>query len=109
MAENYKVLGQVAPNAASVVPLYTVPLNTTTVISTISVCNFGSASTLFSIAVCPNAETLSLRHYLVYDGGIGAKDTAFFTIGATVDSSDIIRVISTSGSLAFNAFGSEIT
>lgn len=109
MASSYKVLGQIAPNAASAVPLYTVPSATEVVLSTISVCNFGSASSTFRVAIRPNGESLSFKNYLIYNGALGGFDTALFTFGGSMDSSDVLEVYSTSGSFSFGAFGAEIS
>lgn len=108
MAENYKVLGQVAPSATTVTTLYTCPALTQTVVSTISVCNRGSVEQTFRIAIRPNGESLANKHYIAYDGAIASKDSLFLSVGATVDASDIIEVYASSGDLSFNLFGSEI-
>lgn len=43
MISTYKVLGQSAPAATTAVDLYTVPALTSTIVSTITVCNRASA------------------------------------------------------------------
>lgn len=109
MAESYKVLGQVAPAAASAVPLYTVPSATEAVISTISVCNLAPTEGTFRIDIRPDDEPLSDKNYLVYDAQVSGKDTLFLTVGATMNSSDVLGVYASSASFSFNAFGSEIS
>lgn len=108
MATSYKVLGQSAPLATTATTLYTCPAATETVISTISVCNRGASNGTFRIAVRPNGETLSNRHYVAFDSTIAARDTIFITIGATLDASDILEVYASTADFSFNAFGSEI-
>jgi hypothetical protein len=109
MATNYKVLGQSAPSATTATSLYTVPSATEAVISTISVCNRGSASGTFRLSVRPDGTALANQHYLVYDASVAAKDTLFLTVGATLDASDVLEVYASTGDFSFNAYGSEIS
>jgi hypothetical protein len=108
MATTYKVLGQIAPSAASATTAYTVPSATQAVISTITVCNQGAGSSNVRIAVRPDGETIEAKHYLVYDVAIGASQTAAFTLGITADASDVVTVQSTTANCSFNVFGTEI-
>ena len=109
MATAYKVLGQSAPAATTATTLYTCPASTQTVISTISVCNRGSATGTFRVAIRPNGATLTNAHYIAFDAGIAAKDTLFITVGATIDAGDVVEVYASTADFTFNAFGSEIT
>ena len=109
MATNYKVLGQSAPSATTATALYTVPSATETVVSTISVCNRGTASGTFRVSVRPNGATLANQHYLVYDASVTAKDTLFLTVGATMGASDVLEIYASTADFSFNAFGSEIS
>ncbi|CAB4156657.1 hypothetical protein UFOVP655_92 [uncultured Caudovirales phage] len=108
MATTYKVLGQVNPAATTATTLYPCPASTQTVISTISVCNQAGTSATYRIAVRPNGATLAPEHYVVYDATVQANTTAAYTLGITIDASDIVTVYASSTSLSFNAFGSEI-
>jgi hypothetical protein len=109
MATNYKVLGQSAPSATTATALYTVPSATEAVISTISVCNRGTAPGTFRISVRPNGDTQANQHYLVFDASVAANDTLFLTVGATMDASDVLTVYASSADFSFNAYGSEIS
>lgn len=109
MATNYKVLGQSAPSATTGTALYTVPSATEAVISTISVCNRGSASGTFRLYIRPDDETLANKHYLVYDAAVASKDTLFLTVGATLNAADVLYCYASTGDFSFNAFGSEIS
>ena len=109
MATAYKVLGQSAPSATTATALYTVPSATESVISTISVCNRGTASGTFRVSVRPNGTALANQHYLVYDATGAAKDTLFLTIGATLDASDVLEVYASTADFSFSAFGSEVS
>lgn len=109
MATNYKVLGQSAPSATTATALYTVPSATESVISTISVCNRGTATGTFRISVRPDGAALANQHYLAYDASIAANDTLFLTVGATMDASDVLEVYASTADFSFSAFGSEIS
>lgn len=108
MATTYKVLGQIAPSAASATTAYTVPSATQAVISTITACNQGTGSANVRIAVRPDGATLEAKHYIAYDVTVGAGQTAAFTIGVTADASDVITVQSSTANVSFNVFGTEI-
>jgi hypothetical protein len=107
MPTTYKVLGQSNPSATTATTLYTVPSSTEAVISSITVCNQTTAGT-YRIAVRPDGETLASKHYIAYDVSIGANDNHTYTIGMTLNASDIVTVYASSASQSFNLFGSEI-
>lgn len=109
MAENYKVLGQVAPPTASAIVLYSVPVSKEAVVSTITVCNQGASSGTFRLDIRPDGEAITSKNYLVYDATVTSKDTLFLTIGATMNASDVLGVYASTASFSFSAFGSEIT
>ena len=109
MATNYKVLGQSAPSATTDTTLYTVPASTQAVISTVTVCNRGSAAATFRIAVRPDGASLSNQHYVAYDVQVDANATIPWTIGMTLGDTDVVTVRGSSANLSFTAFGSEIT
>lgn len=108
MPTTYKVLGQSNPSATTDTTLYTVPSATSTIVSTISVANLGTAGT-FRIAVRPAGATIANSHYLAYDVPLSANDSITFTIGITLATTDVITVRASNTSFAFSAFGSEIT
>lgn len=108
MATTYKVLGQVAPSATTATTLYTVPSSTQAVVSTIAVCNRAASSGTFRIAIRPNGATLANEHYIAYGSTVGANDSTFITIGATLGDTDVITVYASSADQTFSAFGSEI-
>lgn len=108
MATTYKVLGQSAPSATTATTLYTVPSATSTVVSTIAVCNRGASSATYRIAIRPNGATLANEHYIAYDSAITANNSTMITIGVTLGDTDVITVYASTADLSFNAFGSEI-
>lgn len=109
MTTNYKVLGQLAAGSATNETLYTVPSVTESVISTITICNRGTASATYRLAVRPDGTTLGNNHYIAYDSTIGGNDTVALTIGVTMNASDILATYASNANLTFNAFGAEIT
>ena len=110
MPTAYKVLGQVAPAATTEENLYTVPVSTQAVVSSIAITNQAASSATFRIAVRPSADaTTTAKHYLVYGTTVGAADTVVLTIGVTLAASDKIQVFGSSATLSFSAYGSEIS
>jgi hypothetical protein len=108
MPTTYKVLGQSNPSATTATTLYTVPSSTSTIISTITVCNQASSAATFRIAVRPAGATLAAQHYIVYGATVAASDTTTLTLGLTLATTDVVTVYASSANLSFNAFGSEI-
>lgn len=109
MPTNYKVLGQTAPSATTDTTLYTVPASTQAVISTVSVCNRGTAAATFRIAVRPDGASIANQHYVAYDVTVDGNATVPWTIGITLGDTDVITVRGSTANLSFSAFGSEIT
>lgn len=109
MAETIKVLGQVAPSATTETTLYTVPASTSTVVSTITVCNRGGSSGSFRLGVSQGGGALANEDYLYYGVTVPATDTFAATVGITMTATDKILVYASSADFSFAAFGSEIT
>jgi len=109
MANTYKVLGQLNPSANTATTLYTVPSVTSTVCSTITICNQANATASFRIAVRPAGETIDPKHYVAYDTSIPANDVLTMTIGLTLSTTDVVTVTANTANISFNLFGSEIS
>ena len=107
MANNLKVLGQSSPSATTNTTLYTVPILTQAVASSLVVCNRDAAGTTFRVAVRPAGAGISNEHYLYYDVAIGGNETFVATIGITLGASDVVTVYATAATLSFNLFGQE--
>ena len=109
MAVSYKVLGQVKPSAATATTLYTVPTGSGNyaVASTLTIVNLGSDVDSVRVAVRPAGATLEDKHYVLYEVGLSANATQFYTIGLTLASTDVVTVYSTDGECSFSLFGSE--
>lgn len=107
MATTYKVLGQINPSTTTNTTLYTVPALTSTVCSTISICNIG-ASTTYRIAIRPSGNTLENKHYIAYEAAINQYDTVMLTLGITLAATDVVTVYASTSNVSFQIFGSEI-
>jgi len=105
----YKVLGQSNPSATTATTLYTVPASTSTVVSTITVANLAGTAASYRISVRPAAATQTNAMYLAYDVAVGALDTTTITLGITLATTDVVTVYASTATLAFQAFGSEIS
>jgi hypothetical protein len=108
MAKSYKIIAQASPNATTDTTLYTVPSSTQVVISSITICNRGATTATYRIAMRPNAETLADKHYIAYGATVPANDTIALTLGLTADAADVITVYTSTASVSFGVFGSEI-
>ena len=113
MATAYKVLGQTATatlGATTEGTLYTVPSSTSTVVSSLVICNQAASAATFRIAVRPSADaTTAAKHWIVYGTTVAASDSTVITMGLTLAAGDKIQVYGSSATLSFSAYGSEIS
>lgn len=107
MTLTLKVLGQVAPGAASLTTLYTVPALTSTAVSSITICNRSATATSFRVAIRPAGAAISNEHYLYYDVTIAGNDTFVATIGVTLATTDVVSVYATLATLSMQIYGQE--
>ncbi len=109
MATNYKVLGQSIPSAATATTLYTVPAATQSVVSTITVCNQAATAATYRIAIRVAGAALATSQYIAYDVSLPANASDTLTLGITLNATDVITVYSSTATMSFGAFGSEIS
>lgn len=109
MPANYLVLGQVATSANTDTTLYTTPISTQAVVSTIFVCNRAGTAATFRIAIRPNGAALANQHYIAFDVPIDPNAVVPFTTGVTLGDTDVVTVRASSASLSFSAYGTEVT
>jgi hypothetical protein len=109
MGNVYKILGQSSPSATTVTDLYTVPSATSTVCSSISICNRGATQTTFRISISAGGVLTTNKDYLYYDVTLAGNDTFIATIGVTLATTDKIRVYSGNSNLSFQVWGTEIS
>jgi glucose-6-phosphate dehydrogenase assembly protein OpcA len=105
----YRVLGQANPTANVMTTLYTVPAATSTIVSTIAICNQSSSATAFSIAVQPRGAGVFGNSYVNFNTPIPGNDTITLTLGMTLGNTDVLSVNCFSSSVSINVFGSEIS
>jgi hypothetical protein len=105
----YKILGQLSPSATTETVLYTVPAGTSTVCSSLSICNRGTTQTTFRISISAAGAATANKDYLYYDVTLAGNDTFIATIGVTLATTDKIKVYSGNTNLSFQLFGTEIS
>lgn len=105
---NYKVLAQSSPSATTNTDILTVGAGKQVVVSTITICNRGTTSATYRIAIRPDGAVLANTHYIAFDVPVAANDTTGLTWGVTLDASDVITVYSSNTNLTFGIYGSEI-
>jgi hypothetical protein len=109
MTTTYKVLGQAVTTANTLGTVYTVPASTSTVCSTISICNTTTGNANVRVAIQPGNAAIALKHYIVYDSQLVNNDTLFLTVGATLATTDVISAYANIANVSVNVYGSEIT
>ena len=108
MPESLKVLAQLVPSANTLTDFYTVPNMAT--VSSLVICNQDGANLCqvnVSIAVAGASD--DPKQYLYFELAIPSLDTFIATIGVTLGTGDIVRVLSTNSSTSFNLFGVEVS
>ena len=108
MPTNYKILAQAA-SATADTAFYTVPVATETVVSTITICNRGTASATYRINTRKDGTATAVANYLAYDATVPGNDTIALTLGISLDASDQISLMASNTNITFQAFGAEIT
>jgi len=115
MPTSYKILGQTLPTANTLSNVYVVPAATSTIVSTITICNQSSANANVDIIVRPVNETLANKHYLLRSITIPRADTMILSPGLTLNAAVIVAVNNavvtgeTAANVSFNVFGAELT
>ena len=110
MSQDYKILAQLSPLATTISDLYTVPAETQSVISTLAVSNRSSSVVgSYRIAVIPNEETLSDKHYIAFDVELPVSEVSNLTFGMTLAAGDKIVVYASNANINFNVFGVEFS
>jgi hypothetical protein len=107
MASVYKVLGQLDPAATTLSTLYTVPALTSTVVSSIVVCNRDTVARSYRVAIRPAGAAIDPKHYIAYDIPLDGNESFVWTLGITLATTDVISVYASAQQLAFSAFGEE--
>lgn len=107
MAETPKKLfGDQLP-AASETQLYHPTTIQNTIISTIAICNAGSATTVRLSH--GTSSSMTVNDYILYDAPIEANTTLFLTVGICVSNNDYIKAYAGTASVTFIGWGVETT
>lgn len=111
MATTYKRLGALASTGTIITAdtLYTASATagTSTIVSTIAICNTAAAPATYRLCVNSSAA-FATAGYIMFGGSVPANDTIFLTIGAVLDPTNRYMVCSASANtVAFSAFGAE--
>ena len=104
----YKVLGQQIPAANTLTTVYQVPVGNSAVVSTITVCNQGTANATYKIAVQKANAAIASNHYIAFDAVVLAKDTVALTFGLTLDANTVVSANCSIANVSVNVFGSEV-
>ena len=109
MAETIKVLAQSAPAATTLTDVYTVPASTVSVVSSIVVCNRGSAKREVRLSVAVAGASDSVEQYLAWDTPVVVGDPLVFTLGLTMGAADVLRAYVDAADISVSVFGTEVS
>lgn len=111
MARAYKILGQSNPSANVLSTLYTVPVNNSAIISSITIANLDETignGVSFRIAANNAGSPVANSNYLAYSVNVPARDTVTLTLGVTLAAGSMLSINANSALVSFSAFGTEI-
>lgn len=110
MAITYKILGQKSSTSWTDLYVPSASPATSSIISSIVVCNTGSIDRKFSVAVVPSSGiTPTASSSLAYDTTVVANDSVVLSFGITLGPGNALRVSASANDVGFSAFGTEIT
>jgi hypothetical protein len=112
MASTYKQLAAAAGNGviATAANLYSASgtAGTSTIISSIVICNTSASSATYTIAINIASATYAAGRYVVFQAAIAGNDTVALTLGLVMDPTNrYLNVSSSSASVNFSAYGAE--
>ena len=107
MADEIKVLGQLAAAATTSETLYTTPTLAQTTVSSIVVCNRTGGALTFRFSVGIDGEALGDKQYLFYDKSVPANDSFIVVIGLTLAPDDVVRTYASAVGITFTMYGVE--
>lgn len=112
MPQAYKQLGAAAGSGTitTAAQLYAASgtASTSTIISSIVICNTSSSSATYTIAVNTASATYASGRYVVYQATIAGNDTVALTLGLVLDPTNrYLNVSSSANTVNFSAYGVE--
>jgi len=110
MAMTEKRLGKARPTDTNVATLYTVPASTTTIITSIRVCNTTTSAATCRIFLGASGETADQTTAIYYDYNVPANSTLVDDGKHILEAAGTIKVrTGTASALTFIASGVQIT
>lgn len=109
MTDTLHVLGQLTPAAVTLTTAYTVPAATSTLISTIVVCNTTAVAATFRISIAIAGAGDTLAQYIYRDVSVNGNDTFTASLGLTLATTDVVKVQASTTGMTFNLFGDEVS
>ena len=109
MTDTIKILGQSNPSAATLTVAYTVPANTSAVISSMWICETGGGTPTFRLAILSKGAEVATQSYVFFDKALVANQTIVAPGGITLGQGDEVSVYASDGNVAFSVFGVETT
>lgn len=112
MAVVYKQLGAAAGSGTigTAAQLYAASgtAGTSTVISSIVICNTSSSAATYTIAINTATATYAAGRYVVYQATIAGNDTVALTLGLVLDPTNrYLNASSSTASINFSVYGAE--
>lgn len=112
MATVFKQIGAAAGNGVigTAANLYSASgtAGTSTVVSSIVICNTASTSATYTIAINTASATYAAGRYIVYQATIAGNDTVALTLGLVLDPTNrYLNVSSSANTVNFSAYGAE--
>jgi hypothetical protein len=107
MADVLSNLGQAIPPAATLTALFTAGGSSIGVmVSSVWACNqSASAPAQISISVAVAGAADTPAQYLIYNVTLQPNESRSFVNGISMANGDVMRVLSSTGNVSFNAFG----
>jgi hypothetical protein len=112
MAVTYKQLGAAAGSGtigtAAQIYAASATAGTSTIVSSIVICNTSSSSATYTIAVNTATATYATGRYVVYQATIAGNDTVALTLGLVLDPTNrFLNASSSTASVNFSLYGVE--
>ena len=104
-----KRLATSAPAAASNTTAYTAPAATTTITSSITICNTNAATDTVRVFAVTNGSSAGVGFAFIYDMTIPYGNSYYANIAIALNAGDFLVVYSLNGTSTFVLSGAEIT
>jgi len=110
MATTYTRVGvQGTASVSTYTTLYNTTAGKSAVLSTIAIVNTSASAQTYRIGFDTTAGTPDATEWLAYGTSVPANDAVYLSIGVSIPENTYIRVSSSSDTVTFQAFISEIT